>query len=98
MTDCFSHGDWTVKEGHEAEFEGAWKEFVAWGMQRPGGGTARLVRDLDKPGHYVSFAPWDSVDAMHGWKSAPEFREKMGAVQEHVAEFTPLELELGAEV
>jgi hypothetical protein len=35
---------------------------------------------------------------MHAWKAAPEFRERMAAVQEHVAEFTPSELELMAEV
>jgi hypothetical protein len=35
---------------------------------------------------------------MQAWKSNPEFRQRMAAVQEHVAEFTPSEFELVAEV
>jgi hypothetical protein len=35
---------------------------------------------------------------MHAWKSAPEFPERMSAVQQHVEEFTPSEFELVAEV
>ena len=35
---------------------------------------------------------------MHAWKSAPEFQERLAAVREHVAEFTPSEFELMAEV
>jgi heme-degrading monooxygenase HmoA len=45
----------------------------------------------------VSFAPWESADAMHAWKSDPAFREHMGAVQAHVVEFTPHEMELVAQ-
>jgi heme-degrading monooxygenase HmoA len=64
----------------------------------PGPRTARLTRDLSDPQRYLSFSPWESADAMHAWKSSPEFRERMGAVQQHVAEFTPSEFELVAEV
>jgi hypothetical protein len=35
---------------------------------------------------------------MHVWKADPEFGERIAAVREHVAEFTPSELELVAEV
>jgi hypothetical protein len=38
------------------------------------------------------------VEAMSAWKSNPEFRERMAAVRAHVAEFTPSEFELVAEV
>ena len=64
----------------------------------PGAGTARLTRDLSEPRRYLSFAPWESAEAMHAWKSAPEFQERLAAVREHVAEFTPSEFELLAEV
>jgi heme-degrading monooxygenase HmoA len=64
----------------------------------PGAGTARLTRDLEDPRRFMSFAPWESLETMHAWKSNPEFRERMGAVQAHVDEFTPTELELAAEV
>ena len=64
----------------------------------PGSGTARLTRDLSEPRRYLSFAPWESAEAMHAWKSAPEFQARMAAVREHVTEFTPSEFELVAEV
>lgn len=35
---------------------------------------------------------------MHAWKSDPAFKENMGRVQAHVAEFTPTEMELIAQV
>ena len=64
----------------------------------PGSGTARLARDMSEPGRYMSFAPWESTDQMHAWKNDPGFGERMGAVQAHVAEFTPREFEVVAEV
>ena len=98
MGEAYSSGSWTVKEGEGEKFVEAWTEFAGWLSTMPGAGTARLVRDLSEPQRYLSFAPWESVESMHAWKSAPEFEERMAAVQEHVAEFTPSELELVAEV
>jgi heme-degrading monooxygenase HmoA len=45
----------------------------------------------------LSFAPWESIDAMHAWKNSPEFPQHMGPVLAHVAEFTPQEMELVAQ-
>jgi heme-degrading monooxygenase HmoA len=53
---------------------------------------------MSEPRRYLSFAPWESAEAMHAWKAAPEFRERIAAVRDHVTEFTPSELELVAEV
>jgi heme-degrading monooxygenase HmoA len=63
----------------------------------PGAGTARLTRDMSEPGRYLSFAPWESAEQMHAWKSDPAFKENMGRVQAHVAEFQPSEWELVAQ-
>src|SRR5215208_1983692 len=99
MSEAYSSGAWTAKEGEEEAFVEAWTEFARWLSTMPGAGTARLTRDLSEPRRYLSFAPWESADDMHAWKSAPpEFRERMAAVQEHVTEFTPSEFELVAEV
>jgi len=76
----------------------AWTEFARWLSTMPGAGTARLIRNLSEPRRYLSFAPWESAEAMQAWKSNPEFRQRMAAVQEHVTEFTPSEFELVAEV
>ena len=98
MSEVYSSGVWTAKEGEAEEFVGAWTEFARWLGTMPGAGTARLTRDLSEPRRYLSFAPWDSAEAMHAWKRAPEFGERMAAVQKHVTEFTPTEMELVAEV
>jgi heme-degrading monooxygenase HmoA len=94
----YSSGAWTAKEGEGEAFVEAWTEFARWLSTMPGAGTARLTRDLSEPRRYLSFAPWDTVEAMHAWKSNPEFGHRIGVVREHVAEFTPSELELIAEV
>jgi heme-degrading monooxygenase HmoA len=98
MTEAYSSGTWIAKEGEGEAFVAAWTEFARWLGTMPGAGTARLTRDLSEPRRYLSFAPWESAEAMHEWKSNPEFRQRMGAVQEHVAEFAPSEFELVAEV
>jgi heme-degrading monooxygenase HmoA len=98
MSEAYSSGTWTAKEGEGEAFVEAWTEFARWLSTMPGAGTARLTRDLSEPRRYLSFAPWESAEAMHAWKSAPEFRERMAAVREHVTEFTPSEFELVAEV
>ena len=97
MTEVYSSGVWKAKQGEEKQFEQAWTEFAQWLGTMPGAGTARLVQDLDNPGSYISFAPWESLDAMHAWKSSPDFKEHMGRVQAHVAEFHPQEMELVAQ-
>jgi heme-degrading monooxygenase HmoA len=61
---------------------------------RASGRVLRLARDLADPERFVSFGRWDSAENAHAWKSSPEFRERMGRVQAHVAEFTPDELEI----
>ena len=98
MSTAYSSGTWRAKEGEEEQFVAAWTEFANWMRTMPGAGTASLTRDLDEPGRYVSFAPWESAEQMRAWKSNPDFRENMGRVQAHVAQFEPSEWELVVEV
>jgi heme-degrading monooxygenase HmoA len=98
MAVAYSSGAWTAKVGEGDAFVEAWTEFAGWLSTMPGAGTARLTRDLSEPWRYLSFAPWETVEDMHAWKSNPEFGRRMSVVREHVAEFTPSELELIAEV
>jgi heme-degrading monooxygenase HmoA len=98
MSEVYSSGTWKAKDGEEEQFVEAWTNFAQWLSKMPGAGTAHLTRDMDEPGRYMSFANWESADAMHEWKNAPDFKEHMGAVQAHVAEFTPSEWEQVTEV
>ena len=97
MSEAYSSGAWTGKEGEGEAFVEGWTEFARWLSTMPGAGTARLARDPSEPRRYLSFAPWESAEAMHAWKSNPEFPQRIAPVQEHVAEFTPSEFELVAE-
>jgi heme-degrading monooxygenase HmoA len=98
MSEAYSSGTWKAKDGEEDQFVEAWTEFARWLSTMPGAGTARLTKNLSEPGRYMSFAPWESAEAMQQWKSDPAFGEHMGPVQAHVAEFTPSEWELVTEV
>ena len=36
-------------------------------------------RDAEERAHFVSFAEWDSIDALLAWRRLPEFAARMGA-------------------
>ena len=94
MTETYTSGLWIVKPGEEDAFVEEWRSFVTWAGTMPGSGTFRLVRDLDRPDAYMSFAPWESFDAQRSWKELPEFRERIGRVRSHCESFEPSTHEL----
>jgi heme-degrading monooxygenase HmoA len=98
MTETYTSGTWDVKDGEEDAFVQAWTAFVEWASEMPGSGVFRLVRDLDEPQRYVSFAPWESFEAQNAWKELPEFRERIGRVRRHCENFEPRTLELVTQV
>jgi len=98
MTETYTHGTWSVKPGEEDAFVQAWTEFVTWAGSFAGSGTFRLVRDVDQPGRYMSFAPWESFEAQKAWKDTPEFRESIMRVRAHCDDFQPAVFELVAAV
>ena len=88
----YTTASWTPLPGHEEAFLAAWQEFMGWATSLPGAGEAVLSHDLRDPARFVSFAAWDSVAAMRGWKDSPEFKPRMGRVQEHIDRFVPTEV------
>jgi heme-degrading monooxygenase HmoA len=98
MTETYTCGRWTVKAGEDDAFVRAWEDFVGWASGFDGSQTFRLVRDVDTPSDYMSFAPWDSFEAQNAWKQNPEFRERIGRVRAHCDDFTPLVFELVTQV
>ncbi len=98
MTETYTSGAWVVKEGEEDAFVAEWKAFVTWASAMPGSGTFRLVRDLDDPRKFMSFAPWESFEAQNDWKELPEFRERIMRVRSHCEDFQPSTLELVAKI
>ena len=98
MTETYSSGRWTVKPGEEDAFVKEWTAFVTWASSMPGSGTFRLVRELDQPSRYMSFAPWESLEAQRAWGEQPEFSERIMRVRSHCEDFQPSTQELLTEV
>jgi heme-degrading monooxygenase HmoA len=98
VTETYTSGTWIVRPGHEDAFVQEWTAFVTWASSTPGSGTFRLVRDMDHPRRYMSFAPWQSFEAQHAWKQLPEFPERIGRVRSHCEDFRPSTHELVTEV
>jgi heme-degrading monooxygenase HmoA len=98
MAETYTNGIWLAKAGEEDDFVAAWREFASWARTMPGCGTLRLVRDLDQPARFMSFAPWESFEAQRDWKENDEFRERIMRVRRHVDDFTPSTFELVTQV
>jgi heme-degrading monooxygenase HmoA len=98
VTETYTTGAWIVKSGEDDAFIREWTAFVTWASRMPGSGTFRLVRDLDHPRTYMSFAPWESFEAQHAWKDLPDFGERISRVRKHCEDFRPATYELVTEV
>jgi heme-degrading monooxygenase HmoA len=96
MGTVYTSGTWKPRPDREDAFLEAWKQFADWAARMPGAGQLRLTRDLHQEGRYVSFGDWASNDVVRGWKSSPEFKERMAQVLQHVDEFEAAELGLVA--
>ena len=95
----YSTGSWVPFTDQEEPFLEAWQAFAGWAAGLPGAaGDALLLRDLRDPECFVSFLPWESLEAIKGWKTHPEFKERMSRVQQHIDEFAPTETEVVARV
>jgi heme-degrading monooxygenase HmoA len=92
----YTTGSWQPFPGQEEAFLAAWKEFAGWAAGLDGAGDGFLARDLRAEGRYVSFIGWDGMESVRGWKGHPEFKERMGRVQQFVDTFAPTEIEVVA--
>jgi heme-degrading monooxygenase HmoA len=76
----YASGSWVVTAGREAEFVERWKEFLGWTRKAaPGLRSANLIQDSADPRHFISFASWESAEAMSSWRSLPDFQVRLGA-------------------
>jgi heme-degrading monooxygenase HmoA len=92
MQEIYTTGKWRPNAGKEDAFVEAWATFAMWASGMPGAGELRLTRDGREREQFVSFGAWESIDAVRAWKIAPDFRERIAHVLQHVDEFEPSEL------
>ena len=97
MTATYTHTTWRVKPGQEDEFVRRWGEWAEWSHRQGLGDSARLLRDVERPGTFVSFAAWASADAVRSWRSLEGYHERVARLQEVLEGFEPQTLELVSE-
>ncbi len=99
MGQPYTHGIWTVTPGHEEQFVTAWTELAEWtGREVPGSIWAKLLRDSSAPNRFISFGPWESQDAIEGWRALAGWQERVQRLRELLDGFEPSTLELVAEL
>lgn len=88
MSEEFASGNWCVSSGREEEFITRWLEFLEWTRKTvPGLRSARLIRDAEDHRHFISFADWDSAEALGRWRSLPGFAERLAACRDLCDDF-----------
>lgn len=97
MADTYTLTIWQVKPGQEKAFEDTWAEWVEWSHMQGLGAGALLLRDHERPGTYVSFGPWASLESVRQWRSTEGYHERVARLHEVVESFEPRTLELARE-
>src|SRR3954452_7047348 len=99
MGGLYTCGTWTVIPGREDEFVAIWQDLADWTLREmPGAHWATLVQNQEKPNVFLSFGPWDSVEAIDTWRSSDGFRERVGRLRDLLESFEPGTYELRAQV
>jgi heme-degrading monooxygenase HmoA len=94
----FTHTTWQVRPGLEDEFVERWREWAEWSHRQGLRAHARLLRDVESPGTFVSFGPWETVAAVRAWRGESGYHERVARLQELVESFEPRTLEQVAEI
>lgn len=93
----FTSGMWLVKQGKEAEFLSAWRNFAEWtGQNQAGVGTGHLLQDRANPRSFLSFGQWDSEEAIQTWRQTPQFQAFFAKARELCEDIQPRTLTLVA--
>ncbi len=94
MEALYTHTTWRVKAGREDEFVERWAEWIDWSHREGLREHALLLRDAESPQTYVSFGPWEDVEAVQMWRSLPGYQERVARLREVLEELEPKTLEV----
>ena len=89
MATPFTHTTWQVKPGSEEEFVQRWRDWAEWSHRQGLRAHARLLRDVESPGTFISFGPWETIGAVRSWRAEPGYQERVARLQELVEGFEP---------
>lgn len=96
MATPYTHTNWVVKPGREAEFIERWSEWADWSHREGLTERAMLLRDADNPERFISFGPWASMQAVRNWRALEGYHERVAKLREVVDQFEPRTLEVVA--
>jgi heme-degrading monooxygenase HmoA len=95
----YTSGRWLVREGQEDEFITRWTEFTQWALENSRGAEFfALIREEAEPRRFLSFGAWEDKASVDGWRSTPEFQERMRRCRELCEDFVPSDSVLSAAV
>jgi len=94
----YTAGIWTVKPGREDEFVALWRELADWTVGSFPVAQGTLLRSRDESSRFLSFGPWESVEQIEAWRSAPEWQELVGRMRELLESFEPGTYDVAATV
>ncbi len=89
MAKPYTHTSWVVKEGRESEFVERWRDWADWTRRQGLASQAMLLRDVDDPQRFISFGPWESVQAVSSWRAQAGYQERVAKLREVVDHFEP---------
>jgi heme-degrading monooxygenase HmoA len=90
---AYTHSTWVVKPGLEGEFVHRWHDLAQWSAGAGLTAGARLLRDVDRPNRFVSFGPWQSLEAVRRWRADEGYHQRVRRLQEVLESFDPHTLE-----
>ncbi|MGH3136608.1 MAG: antibiotic biosynthesis monooxygenase family protein [Gaiellaceae bacterium] len=95
----YTSGVWNVKAGREDEFARGWQATVDRTSLEHPGVAFRLLRDVDKPGRFISMVgPWRSRAQFESVRASEAFRESMSAMSDVLDSYEISAYELAVEV
>jgi heme-degrading monooxygenase HmoA len=87
MSSFYTSGRWKVKQGHDDAFLVAFAMSGVDDVDPPIRGLVerpRLLQDLQDPHLYLSYAVWESREAIDEFRSRPDFAAMIERMREHL--------------
>ena len=95
----YTSGVWNVKAGKESDFTRGWQANVDRTSLEHPGIVFRLLRDVDRPGRFVSVVgPWRNREQFESVRASEAFKESMNAMADLLDSYEISAYELAVEV
>jgi heme-degrading monooxygenase HmoA len=95
----YTVGIWRVKAGMEEEFVENWVELARWTHANvPGNKRAWLLRSREQPSRFISFGPWDFVEAVEACRAETGFQTRIERIRNLLESFDPDVYDVAAEI